>query len=312
MVELRGIPKVMQAPIGPATTTDLVAAVSSAGGLGCLAASWTPLRRLREQLEDIKRSLDEPFCVNLVLAFDQAERLELLAEERVPAISFSWGVDAAAIATARAGGATVLVQVADVPAARRASEAGADVLIAQGMEAGGHVQSRTALTELVRDLRAEVSLPILAAGGIADAAAAADALETGAHGVAAGTAYLAASEADVHPVYRERILEADGADTELTGLFDIGWPDAPHRVLRNDTFDAWAAAGCPAPPDRPGEGEPVANRGGRVVVRYSDEQPTRSTEGDIAAMALYAGLGVGRVARVEDAAAITKRLLAAT
>jgi len=302
----------MQAPIGPAATPELVAAVSSTGGLGCLAASWTPLPRLREQLHAIRRETDKPFCVNLVLAFDQAERLELLAEERIPAISFSWGVDADAISSARAAGAIVLVQIADVSAARRAAEAGADVLIAQGIEAGGHVESRTALAELVRDLRAELSLPILAAGGIADAASVAAALGAGAQGIAAGTAYLAATEADLHPVYRERVLRADGADTELTDLFNIGWPHAPHRVLRNETFGAWRAAGSPPAPDRPGEGEPVATRGGRTVVRYSDEQPTRATEGDIAAMALYAGLGVGAIARVEGAATITQRLLAAT
>lgn len=312
MDELRTVPMVMQAPIGPATTPRLVAAVSSAGGLGCLAASWTSLRRLREQLHDIRRETDGPFCVNLVLAFDQAERLELLVEERVPAISFSWGVDADAISAARAAGATVLVQIADVPAARRAAEAGADVLIAQGIEAGGHVESRTTLAELVHDLRAEVSLPILAAGGIADAASVAAALGAGAHGIAVGTAYLAATEADVHPVYRDRVIEADGTDTELTGLFDIGWPDAPHRVLRNATFETWRANGSPPAPDRPGEGEPVATRNGRTVVRYSDEQPTHGTEGDIAAMALYAGLGVGAIARIEDAATITERLLAAT
>ncbi|MEO6495930.1 MAG: hypothetical protein ABIO51_00470 [Solirubrobacteraceae bacterium] len=129
---------------------------------------------------------------------------------------------------------------------------------------------------------------------------------------AAGTAYLAATEADVHPVYRDRIIEADGTDTELTELFDIGWPNAPHRVLRNETFEAWSAAGSPPAPNRPGEGDPVATRDGRTVVRYSDEQPTRNTEGDIEAMALYAGVGVGAIARVEDAATITERLLAAT
>jgi len=91
------LPVVMQAPIGPATTTDLVVAVVEAGGLGCLAASWTFPSVLRAQVREIQRSIDRPFCVNLGLAFDQQERIDLLGEERVPVISFSWGIDDFAI-----------------------------------------------------------------------------------------------------------------------------------------------------------------------------------------------------------------------
>lgn len=298
----------MQAPLGPAATPELVAAVSSAGGLGCLGASWTPIRVLREQIATIRRHLDGPFCVNLVLDFDQAERLELLAEERVPAVSFSWGVDAAAIARARAAGAAVLVQVADADAARSAAAAGADLLIAQGVEAGGHVQSQAPMLRVLEEVTAATSLPVLAAGGIADAAAARVAREAGAAGVVAGTAFLAAREADVHPLYRDRLHAADGEDTRLTTLFDVGWAGAPHRVLRNTTFDAWAAAGCAPPGARPGEDDVVATRFGRPIVRYSDAQPTSDTNGDVEAMALYAGTGVGHVRATESAAEITRRL----
>ena len=293
----------MQAPIGPAATTDLVVAVSSAGGLGCLAAAWTPRKVLREQLHAIRRALDRPFCVNLVLDFDQEERLEILLEERVPAVSFSWGVDAQAIRRAREAGATVFVQVGDAGAARAAAAAGADVLIAQGAEAGGHVQSRTPLLKLVREVRAAVDARVLAAGGIATAESADAARAAGADGVVAGTAYLAAEEADVHPLYVERVLAARGEATVLTELFDVGWPDAPHRVLRNSTVEAWESTG-----QRHGEGEAVATRLGRPIVRYADAQPTRDTEGDVEAMALYAGMGVGAVRAVEGAADITRRL----
>ena len=303
----RPVPAVMQAPLGPAATTELVASVSAAGGLGCLAASWTPPKLLRAQVRAIARAVDRPYCVNLVLAFDQAERLELLLEEDVPVISFSWGVDADAIALARDAGVTVLVQVAGAEQARSAVAAGADVLIAQGVEAGGHVQSRTPLLHLLRDVRSAVPTPILAAGGIVTAAAADEARAGGADGVVAGTAYLAAEEADVHPHYREWVLAAAGEDTVLTGLFDVGWPDAPHRVLRNPTTEAHEDVG-----ERPGEGDVVATRFGRPIVRYSDAQPTRDTEGDVGAMALYAGLGVGDVRAVEGAAEITERLTGRT
>lgn len=262
-------------------------------------------------MREIHRSTDRPFCVNLVLAVDQEERIELLAEERVPVISFSWGIDESAIRRARAARATVLVQVGDVEAGARATSAGADVLIAQGVEAGGHVQAETPLRRLVGDLRATVPLPILGAGGIADDASVVAAIAAGATGVVAGTAYLATDEADVHPIYRDHLLGAQASATTLTTLFGVGWADAPHRVLRNSTFEAWRAVGSPPPGQRPGEDQPVATRARRTIVRYSDAQPTKDTSGDIGAMALYAGTGVDRVQRSEAAAAITARLLAA-
>ena len=303
------VPVVMQAPVGPAATPELVIAVSSAGGLGCLAASWTPVAVLREQIRQIRRAVDRPFCVNLVLAFEQHERLEVLAEERVPAVSFSWGVARSAIARAQAAGATVMVQVGDARAGVDAVSAGAHVLIAQGAEAGGHVQGRMPRDRLIRELRRRVAVPLLAAGGIAGPSSAAAAIALGASGVAVGTAYLAAEEADVHPDYRQRLFKAQASDTCLTELFDVGWPNAPHRVLRNSTLAAWRAAGRPPRGHRPGENEPIATRSARAIVRYSDAQPTRDTRGDVQAMALYAGCGVGDLRHAEPAASITARLV---
>lgn len=301
----------MQAPIGPAATPELVVAVSTAGGLGCLAASWTPLDRVKTEVRQIQQRLDRPFCVNLVLAFDQRERLELLCEAGVPVISFSWGVSESAIDRAHEAGATVGVQVGDVEAGVQAIVAGADVIIAQGVEAGGHVQSKCSALDLVRDLRRQVSQPVFAAGGIADPTSVVDARRAGASGVAVGTRYLASQEADVHPEYRKALFDASSEDTVLTGLFDIGWPRAPHRVLRNDTVKTWERAGSPPPGRRPGEGESVASIGSHSVVRYSDAQPTRSATGDISAMALYAGVGVDRIKHPEVGGEITERLLAA-
>ena len=298
----------MQAPIGPATTTALVVAVSFTGGLGTLAATWTEPEKLREQLRRVRSQLDErPFCVNLVLAFDQRERLTLALAEGAPVVSFSWGVDHDLFAHARNSGATVLVQVTDVAAAREAIAAGADILIAQGVEAGGHVQSVTPLTELLRELK-PLGLPIVAAGGIGDADAARRAIAAGATAVACGTAYLAADEANVHPAYLDAVLSAEAGDTVLTGVFDGDWPDAPHRVIRNDTLTAWESAGRPPAGARPGEREVVAMRGGQPIERYAAAQATRSTEGDIGAMAMYAGTSVGAVTRRAPAAEITREL----
>ena len=295
---------IMQAPIGPATTVELVAAVSAVGALGTLAASWTKPAKLRDQIRAIRSATSSPFCVNLVLAFDQRERLEVVLAERVPVVSLSWGIDAALIGRARAAGAFVLVQVSDSEEATAAAGAGASGLIAQGVEAGGHVQGTTPLMTLLRELSAAVALPVVASGGIAEPARARLALNAGAQAVACGTAFLAAFEGDVHEHYRDRLLASDARDTELTELFDIGWPNAAHRVIRNRTMTEWEAAGRPPAGRRPGEGDVVGRRGGTQIVRYSDAQPTSSTAGDIESMAMYAGTSVNDVRRAAPSAVI--------
>jgi NAD(P)H-dependent flavin oxidoreductase YrpB (nitropropane dioxygenase family) len=259
----------------------LATAVSAAGGLGTLGASWTDPDVLCEQIRAIARATDAPFCVNLVLDFDQEERLEVALQERAPWISLSWGVRPDLIARAHAGGARVMVQVASADGAREAASAGADALIVQGVEAGGHVESVVGLVPLLVEVGNAVSVPLVAAGGIADPAAARAALAAGAQAIAMGTRFVASTECEAHPSYKSALVRAKGDETVLTDLFDIGWP-AAHRVLRNSTFDRWDAAGRPPSGSRPGEG-------------------------DIEAMAMYAGQGVGAIAGEEAAGEIVER-----
>ena len=308
MVVPWGVP-LMQAPVGPATTLELACAVSGVGALGTVAASWAEPASLRTQVRDIRAVVGSRFCVNLVLAFDQRERLKVVVEEAVGFVSFSWGIDAGLIEQAHAAGVVVLVQVGDIAGGLEAAAAGADLVIAQGIEAGGHVQGTMPLVELLDGLRPLLDLPIIAAGGIADSGSARVALDAGADGVACGTAFLAAREADVHPAYLDRLLHADAPDAVLTTAFDIGWPDAPHRVLRNDTLVRWEAVGSPPRGTRPGEDDVVATRDGSPVVRYSHAQPTRTTDGDIDAMALYAGTSVASVRCAASAADIAQAIM---
>jgi NAD(P)H-dependent flavin oxidoreductase YrpB (nitropropane dioxygenase family) len=296
----------MQAPVGNAATARLASEVSQAGGLGALGASWTQPEVLRERIRSITRVTDRPFCVNLVLAFEQDERLEVALEERTPIVSFSFGLSPQLIARARAGGARVLVQVASADAARAAADAGADALIVQGVEAGGHVQGVVGLLPLLTEVRRAVSLPLLAAGGIGDPASARAALASGAVAVVMGTRFVATDECDAHPRYKARLLEAEARDTVLTQLFDVGWPGAPHRVIGNSTYRQWEAAGGPPSGERPGEGEEVADG----VPRYAFNAPLVGTEGDIEAMAMYAGQSVGAISEVEPAGAIMERFAA--
>ncbi len=131
----------MQAPIGPAATPALAAAVCEAGGIGSLGASWTEPAALRAQIGQIRKATERPFCVNLVLAFDQEERLEVAVAEGVEVLSFSWGIRSDLVSRAHAGGCLVVAQAGTPDEAAAAVDAGCDAIIAQGVEAGGHVQS---------------------------------------------------------------------------------------------------------------------------------------------------------------------------
>ena len=183
----------------------------------------------------------------------------------------------------------VLVQVASADAARAAADAGADALIVQGVEAGGHVQSVVGLLPLLAEVRRAVSLPLLAAGGIADPASARAALAAGAAAVVMGTRFVASEECDAHPRYKARLLAAEGRDTVLTGLFDVGWPRAASRAAQQHVR-ALGGRRPPAPGQAPGRG-----RGGRrrALPRYAINLPLAGIEGDVEAMAMYAGQGVG-------------------
>jgi nitronate monooxygenase len=153
-------------------------------------------------------------------------------------------------------------------------------------------------------------VPVFAAGGIADGRGLAAALALGASGAWIGTRFLASNEATVHPHYRERILQASEEDTVyLDELFDIGWPKAPHRVLRNSTVAAWEAAGRPATGQRPGEGDVVATSKSRgPIVRYRSYTPGADAEGDIDALALWAGQGAALVHKIQPAAEIVREI----
>lgn len=140
------------------------------------------------------------------------------------------------------------------------------------------------------------SVPVIAAGGLADGRGIAAALALGAQAAWLGTRFLTANESAAHAVYRRSVLTADGEDAEYTNCFDGGWPHAPHRVLANSTLRGWRRAGCPDRPGRPGESEVTATAaGGRQHLRYGHAAPVSGVSGDPEAMALYAGQSAGLV-----------------
>jgi nitronate monooxygenase len=311
--ELLGVElPLIQAPVGSATSVALAAAVSGAGALGTLAVSWRSERQVRELIGRLRASTDRPWAVNLVLEWDQHVRLEACLEEGARIVSFFWGDPLPYIADVHAAGGVVLHTVGDVEEARRAVDAGADAIIAQGWEAGGHVRGKVATMVLVPAVMDAVGgdVPVLAAGGIADGRGLAAALTLGAGGAMLGTRFLLTHESDTHNAYRAALSQATVTDTVYSTVFDRGWPAAPHRTLRNGTVSAWEQAGCPPSGDRPGEGEVVARRGNREIARYSDDMPTADTEGAVEQLALYAGQSVGLAASVEHAGVLVRRIVA--
>ncbi len=302
---------IILAPMGVAVVPGMVAAVCNAGGLGTIPLWRADATTMREQIREIRALTDRPFAVNLNLAFPAEERLELCLSEDVSIISFFWGDPKGLIARAKARGAIVMQTVSSAQEAADSVRQGVDVVVAQGWEAGGHVRGTVATMALVPSVVDAVSpVPVVAAGGIADGRGMAAALALGAAGVWIGTRFLASKEANIHAHYRERLLAASESDTvHLEDLFDIGWPNAPHRVLRNYVVSDWEAAGRPGSGNRPGEGDTIGTTSsvGRIV-RYQCSFPDADFAGDTEAMSLWAGQCVGLVRRLQPAAAIVREI----
>jgi NAD(P)H-dependent flavin oxidoreductase YrpB (nitropropane dioxygenase family) len=283
---------IIQAPMGGAVAPALASAVSNAGGLGMLVLWRADIDTVRRQIREMRALTQRPFGVNLNLDFPQEERLAWCLEEGVRVISFFWRDPSSLVRRTKAAGAIVLHTVSSAADAKHAVDCGVDIVVAQGWEAGGHVRGTVATMPLVPAVVDAVSpVPVVAAGGIADGRGLAAALALGAAGVWIGTRFLASREATIHPRYRERLLQASENDTVfLEDLFDVRWPNAPHRVLRNQTVDAWEGAGRPPTGKRPGEGETIAtSRSSGPIVRYQSYTPGADAEGDIDALSLWAG-----------------------
>jgi NAD(P)H-dependent flavin oxidoreductase YrpB (nitropropane dioxygenase family) len=304
--------------MGFVTGPELAAAVSNAGGLGIMSFSGNPPPVLRDQIRRARALTSKPFGVNVLLSgphlpFPLEAAVDLVIEERVPVLSTFWGDPAPYVSRAHSAGVKVIHQVGAVADARRAVEAGVDVIIAQGVEAGGHIAGEVttmALVPCVVDAVAPV--PVVAAGGIADGRGLAAALALGAQGVMIGTRLIATPEAYAHPVYKEKVLAATEDQTVRTTLFGYGWPHAPHRTLRTPFVERWLgeeSRGSEQRPDEPQIGE--TKIGGQPVpmLRFMGFPPTPDTTGDIASMDFLAGQSVGLVRDIKLAGNVIREIV---
>ena len=292
---------VILAGMGGVARSELVAAVTEAGGFGFLGMVREPPELIRAEIARTRASTTRGFGVNPIPAATapallEAE-LEAVLAERVAAVTLFWDLRPDIVIRLRAAGCLVLCQVGSVEEAEAAADAGAQILIAQGFEAGGHVRGRIRLAELVPEIVARVSVPVLAAGGIVDGKGLAAMLRLGAQGAVIGTGFLATRESFAHDFHKNRIVAAQPGETIHTEAFHINWPiGAPVRVLANSVTRG--EHGDPRSAARPVIGEEA----GRPIYLFSTDSPLRNMTGDFEAMALYAGEGAGAIASIPTAA----------
>ena len=268
---------IVQAPIGRLATPRIAAAVSNAGALGMLALSWTDPQDVPPAIHELRLVTNRPFGINLILEWPQHDRVQACLDAGVRIFSFFWGDPSPHLEAIHSAGGLVLVTVGSAAEARRMVDVGVDAIVAQGWEAGGHVWGEVATMPLVPAVVDAVApVPVVAAGGIADGRGLAAALALGASAVWMGTRFVLAAETEAHPRYRELLLAASESDTAYTRLFDGGWPDAPHRTLRNSTVGVWERAGRPPTGTRPGEGDVLGTNSARRSDRpvYVIESPS--------------------------------------
>ena len=224
---------------------ELVGHVSEAGGLGVIGASWLPADDVRSLVRRARELTDKPIGVNLLL-FGNEELLDDVLRERPAVFSTAWPRDdqdlGAIFARAHDAGATVMHMVPTLDDAERAAGAGADAIVAQGTEGGGHIGLIGTAVIARQVAKAVAPIPVVAAGGFADGAGLAAALALGASAILLGTRFLAAAEA-VEPHWRDAVLASDGQDTVVTTIGETytgrDWPGARARVKRTRFIEEW-------------------------------------------------------------------------
>jgi nitronate monooxygenase len=292
---------IVLAGMGGVARSELVAAVGEAGGFGFLGMVREPPELITAEIAAVRAHSQRPFGVNLIPAATQPDLLEAelaaCLSAKVPVAALFWDLSVETVKRLRGAGVLVVCQVGSADEARAAEDAGADILIAQGVEAGGHVRGLTPLHSLLTEVVPAVDCPVLAAGGLADGGDLAKVMALGAQGGVFGTAFLATRESFAHDYHKARIVEAAAGDTIHTCDFHINWPpNSPVRVLPNSV-----TKGVRGDPMAGGEPTVIGHEGRRPIYLFSTDSPLRDMSGDFEAMALYAGEGSGRIRDIVSA-----------
>ena len=311
--------------MGTGAGPDLAAAVSNAGGFGVIGASAFLPDAIPGLVRQVRDRTTRPFGVNIIIDIDEpdftdddrailGQQVSAAISAKVAAVVLFWGDPSPYIEEAHRGGVRVIIQVGSLDEAKAAATAGVDAVIAQGVEAGGHVRGSTSIwTLLPAVVEAIKPVPVLASGGIGDGAGVARAIGLGAQGVSLGTRFVASDEFSAHPAYKRRIVGGTASDTVLNELYDVWWRNAPHRTLRNKTVAEWEAAGRPPSGKRPGEGTSIGRRriGSGAIVdwpRYAIGVAPPDFDGDIEYAPLWAGESCSVVNDIRPAGDIVRDL----
>ena len=236
VTELLGIQyPVFQGAMAQISRHQLVSAVSNAGGLGILASGGLTAEEVREEIKKTKELTDKPFAVNLMLMMDNvAEIVEVLIEEGVKVVTTGAGTPKPYMPRLKEAGVIVIPVIPSVKLAQKMQELGCDAVVAEGMEAGGHIGEMTTMP-LTRQIAANIDIPVICAGGVADGHGLVAAYALGAEGVQMGTIFLAAEECPIPDSYKQAVLSAVDTSTIVTGRKN----GAPVRCLRNALTDKY-------------------------------------------------------------------------
>lgn len=294
LTELLGIEHpIIQGGMAWTATAELAAAVSNAGGLGIIGAGHMPTDLLHEQIRNAKAATDRPYGVNLMLLTPHIDELvQLVLDERVPVVTTGAGNPGKYMDALKEAGIKVLPIAPSTALAKRLESIGADAIIGEGMEAGGHIGELTTMV-LTPQLVDAVSVPIVAAGGIADGRGMAAAFALGAEGVQVGTRFMCAQECTIHPAVKEMVVKAKDRDTVVTGRAT----GHPVRVLKNRLSKMLEDL------DRDNNAEELEKLGaGKLALAMR--------EGDTTMGSLMAGQSAAMVCEIEPAAAIVDSMVA--
>lgn len=285
-------------PMGGVSGGRLAAAVSNAGGLGFVGGGYGDPAWLRTELSRVKGETERAWGVGLITWSVDSSVVELVLAYRPHAVMLSFGDPGPHARIVKAAGCRLVCQVQDLAGARLAVQAGADLIVAQGTEAGGHGGGRSTLALVPAVVDAVAPIPVVAAGGIADGRGLAAALMLGAHGVLMGTRFYASDEALGHDEAKRLIAAAHGDGTERTTVFDtvrdLAWP-APYtgRALRNRFMQRWQGR----------EQELAA-----ALATERDAYRIAAREGNLDTAVVWAGEAVDLIASVESAGTLVRRI----
>lgn len=293
MTELLGIKHpIIQGGMAWTATAELAAAVSNGGGFGVIGAGHMPPELLRSEIHNAKALTDKPFGVNLMLLSPRIDDMvDVVITEGVYAVTTGAGNPARFLAGLMDAGIKVLPIAPSVALARRLESLGADAIIGEGTEAGGHIGELTTMA-LIPQLVDAVSVPVIAAGGVADGRAVAAAFALGAEGVQVGTRFMCAEECTIHPLVKEQILKAKDRDTTVTGRST----GHPVRVLKNRL-------------SRQIERLDVENRPEEIDTLGGGKLALAMREGDVNMGSLMAGQVAAMVCRIQPAAEIVVEMV---